>query len=303
MPTADREDVTERAVQGSEAGECRNSAAFLDAFQEAVAGRFSRLTAFEVVVSPMDLTGGASAVDSPAFPRHSLCRDSASASRCEAGWNSLLAELALRPEVHRHECTHGLLCASIPLVWHRRCLAVCRLVCKASVGGEAFEHGVELLDVLCENFVGRYVETWANLGAAVGPEEKPQGKAGSGAADRKRPLLHAKVRKAVEYIDEHFTDPSITMDGVARLLDVNPTYLAHLFTEQIGLRMSRYIADRRIGLAKRLLVGTTWQVKRVAKETGYANPDWFSHVFHAQTGMKPCEYRRRINSGRLAATN
>ena len=57
--------------------------------------------------------------------------------------------------------------------------------------------------------------------------------------------------------------------------------------------MSRYIAVRRVELAKTLLVTTDWQIKRIARETGHANPTWFSHVFGVHTGCTPGEHRRR----------
>ena len=64
------------------------------------------------------------------------------------------------------------------------------------------------------------------------------------------------------------------------------------FAQEVGMRMSRYIATRRIELAKKLLISTHWQIKRIAYESGHSNPDWFSQVFRAHTGMTPRDYRR-----------
>ena len=72
----------------------------------------------------------------------------------------------------------------------------------------------------------------------------------------------------------------------------NASYLAHLFSQQLHLRMSKYIAQRRIDRAKNLLLDTDWQIKRVALECGFANPDWFSHTFHEHSGVTPTEYRQ-----------
>jgi AraC-like DNA-binding protein len=294
MAAIEHHNATERPSRENMAATVQCTPGFPAAFDEAVTSRFHRLTALDLVTSQMDCAGTASMVAAPAFPQHPLCRGSGCTGRCAAAWRSLLAELALRPEVRRHECEVGMFCASVPFLWHHCCFAVGRLVCPAAMGRESFEHGIELLGVLWENFTSRYTDAWS--GAAAGAESGHQADDGNRGAtgDHERRLVHAKVRKAMEYIDEHFADPTISADGIADLLNVNPTYLAHLFAEQVGVRMSRYIADRRIGLAKRLLAGTTWQIKRVAKRAGYRDPDWFSHVFHAHTGMKAGEYRRRI---------
>ena len=52
-------------------------------------------------------------------------------------------------------------------------------------------------------------------------------------------------------------DADMTVTSVARHLDMNPSYLAHVFAEETGTRMSRYIAMRRIKLAERCRVYRT----------------------------------------------
>lgn len=279
----------------------RGSAQMLATFNDLVTERFHRLTALDVVAGLVDISPSISGEALPPAPCHPLCSDPADGVCREDSWRSLLAELALRPEVYWHDCRHERFCASVPVLWHRHCLAVCRLVCPKSTGREHFEHCVELLDVLCENFVARHAESWLGCVPVAAPGVKSPSRSDGLSSGTNRPRLHAKVREAVEYIDEHFTDPEVNAGGIARMLHVNTTYLAHLFAEQVGTRMSRYITDRRVDLAKKLLAGTTWQVKRIARETGYASPDWFSHVFHAHSGLKPGEYRRQVGEQKATA--
>lgn len=86
----------------------------------------------------------------------------------------------------------------------------------------------------------------------------------------------------------------MNVSTVAGALGVNCTYLSHIFAAEVGTRMSRFIARRRIEMAKKMLATTDWQIKRVAFESGHGNADWFSQVFHAQEGLTPCEYRRQV---------
>jgi AraC-like DNA-binding protein len=93
------------------------------------------------------------------------------------------------------------------------------------------------------------------------------------------------------YIDEHLSDCGLTVRRVACEVGSNCDYLAHLFAEQVGERMSRFIARRRVHLAQRMLATTTWQVKRIAWESGFANANWFSHVFRVYARCTPSAYR------------
>ncbi len=94
-------------------------------------------------------------------------------------------------------------------------------------------------------------------------------------------------------LDHSTTDASLSVTALARQLGINATYLGHLFRTQTGLTVRRYVAQRRIELAKRLLATTDWQVKRIAYETGHRTADWFSHVFREETGLTPLAYRRQ----------
>jgi transcriptional regulator GlxA family with amidase domain len=71
----------------------------------------------------------------------------------------------------------------------------------------------------------------------------------------------------------------------------------------MGMRMGRYIAELRIEIAKKLLLETDWQVKRIAFESGHRNPDWFSEVFRAHTGMTPSVFRRKAGRLQPSASN
>lgn len=114
--------------------------------------------------------------------------------------------------------------------------------------------------------------------------------------------IHPHVKSAMLYIEGRLTDSTLRVSEIARALGLNTTYLSHLFSGHAGERMSRYISARRIALAKRFLATTDWQIKRVAYESGHANADWFSQVFHCHTGMTPGGYRRRIHKSKRVRT-
>ena len=262
-----------------------------------VTERFERISGLTVLIVPIGLPGVAKDESERPQPGYPACAQFAGTACRQESWRAHVAKLKHQPEVHWHHCDDGKLCAVVPLVWQRRCLVACVLVCPDSKQTDAFEMHVELLDVLIENFVLKESE----LLARIAPSSDPQGDAEPSPGDEAEPSSrarpdHPQVRAALNYIKKHLTDSSMTVARIARDLDVNATYLAHLFSLQVGVRMSRYIAGRRIELAKTLLASTSWQIKRVAYETGHGNPYWFSEVFREHTGMTPTKFRQDARS-------
>jgi AraC-like DNA-binding protein len=259
-----------------------------------VIDRFARLTDQTAVITPIDLTQNSIDESLPDRPNHPFCGDAQETPYCESLWRSHLTELAINPELHSHTCERGRFCALVPIAKGRWCPAACHLVCLESVGIKAFNRYMEILDLLAENFIYREADLIQTLGPRPGRAKQTASsrRKTAGRSDLER-SAHSQVQRAIQHVEEHLTDTDLTVASVCRAIGMNPTYLAHVFSSRVGMRMSRYIASRRIELAKRLLKTTTWQIKQVAYECGYANPDWFSHVFHVHTNMKPGEFRRK----------
>jgi AraC-like DNA-binding protein len=259
-----------------------------------VVARFARIGGAGLVAIPLVLSAQEDGEDPPVNPGHPACRKHANTAYCRESWQLHLAELSLRPETHWHKCDHKNLCALVPVICHGRCLAAVKLVCSSSVPEVDFERHVELLDMLVKDFVSAEADFLERLPrieqAPAGLSPAPGNSATTAAALQPS---HPQIVRALRYIEAHLSDPALTVGVVAREMGVNPNYLSHLFVDQVGQRMSGFIATRRVDLAKTLLATTHWQVKRIARDTGHANPSWFSHVFTQLTGLTPCAYRRK----------
>ncbi len=267
-----------------------------------VEDRFERITGLKVALVPLHVPGATEDALKPDPPGHECCADFKHTEHCRVAWQNHLAELRNSPETHWHRCPNGQWCAFVPVVWKDHCLAAYQLVCPKEAYDDStdFERLVELLDVIVDRFMASesdYLEK-----AEPEPDASPL-PAGNGIGLDEVGLKvpsHPQVLRAMEYVIEHLTDPNLSVANVARTLGVNATYLAHLFSEQLGTRMSRFIARRRVERAKKLLLTTSWQIKRIAFECGYSNPDWFSQVFQTYTGQSPSIFRREHRTERAS---
>ena len=98
------------------------------------------------------------------------------------------------------------------------------------------------------------------------------------------------IRRTIDYIRMHYAE-SISLEGVAAILDITPEYLSTLFNRVMGENFSVFLKKFRISHAKRLLKGTDRKIYEIAQDVGYADPKYFNRVFKEETGVSPGDYR------------
>ena len=89
------------------------------------------------------------------------------------------------------------------------------------------------------------------------------------------------------FLHANFTDPSLTVESLAKRMSVSTTYLRHLFCENFGVSPIKYLTRLRIDYATRLLESGYYTVEEVAKLSGYVDPKYFSTVYKRNTGASP----------------
>lgn len=98
------------------------------------------------------------------------------------------------------------------------------------------------------------------------------------------------ILKAISYIREHYAE-GITLEEVARKLEITPEYLSTLFNREMNINFSTFIKEFRISHAKRLLKGTNLKIYEIAQKVGYQDPKYFNRVFKEVQGISPGEFR------------
>ncbi len=108
---------------------------------------------------------------------------------------------------------------------------------------------------------------------------------------RREDISNYVIQKAINYIKEHYNE-GITLEELARKLEITPEYLSTLFKREMGVNFSIFLRRFRISHAKRLLKGTDMKVYEVAEAVGYGDEKYFARVFREEQGMSPNEYRQ-----------
>lgn len=101
----------------------------------------------------------------------------------------------------------------------------------------------------------------------------------------------AVIGNSIQYIEAHITEP-LTIEKIARAVNVSPFYFQKGFALLCGFTVSEYIRNRRLALAGNDLAATDEKVIDIALKYGYDSPDSFTKAFTRFHGVTPTAARR-----------
>lgn len=102
------------------------------------------------------------------------------------------------------------------------------------------------------------------------------------------------VQKVITRIDSDLT-ADLSLNTLAGLQNVNPSYLSTRFKKETGSTLTDYVNRRRIGHAILLLNTTPMQVQTVAQYCGISDVNYFTKIFKKYINKTPKEYRENIS--------
>ena len=98
---------------------------------------------------------------------------------------------------------------------------------------------------------------------------------------------------AKQYINDHYSDSSLSVDDICSHLGVGTSYFSSVFKKETGLSFVTYLTKLRMEEAQRLLDTTDEKSYVIAGMVGYDEPNYFSYVFKRQYGVSPSKYRQK----------
>jgi two-component system response regulator YesN len=99
------------------------------------------------------------------------------------------------------------------------------------------------------------------------------------------------IGQAVDYIDNHFTDDTLSLNLVAREINISANYLSAVFSQEMGVTFTEYVTGKRMEKARELLRSTDKRSGEIAFAVGYRDPHYFSFLFKKTQGCTPRGYR------------
>ncbi|WP_058306623.1 AraC family transcriptional regulator [Gracilibacillus massiliensis] len=101
------------------------------------------------------------------------------------------------------------------------------------------------------------------------------------------------AERIVSYIQKNHHE-NLTINKIANTLNLNKSYVSHVFKDMTGFTVMEYVMACRIKKAKYLLETEQHQtIKHIAQQCGFENPTHFSRYFKEKESISPKDYRNQ----------
>jgi AraC family transcriptional regulator len=100
-----------------------------------------------------------------------------------------------------------------------------------------------------------------------------------------------QMRRLESYVGSNLSD-DLTLSELAGLLGISVRHLSRAVRQEKGVSVHRWIADRRLAEARRLLSETDLPIHEIARRSAFHSASAFIAAFRAAAGIAPGEFRR-----------
>jgi len=109
-------------------------------------------------------------------------------------------------------------------------------------------------------------------------------------------LIDVRVQRALQFIEGRLCSELLTASLVSEAQKLSRRHLDDLFLKSVGLRVERWIWERRLSRAEQALRAPHFgsrSLLQLALDLGFKSPSHFSRAFANRFGVAPRKYRRR----------
>lgn len=99
------------------------------------------------------------------------------------------------------------------------------------------------------------------------------------------------LKKAREYIGNHYQDEDISLNKAASSVNMSPNHFSTIFSQEMGITFVEYLTKVRMEAARDLLLKTDLRASEISYQVGYKDPHYFSYLFKKTQGITPKTFR------------
>jgi AraC family transcriptional regulator len=106
-------------------------------------------------------------------------------------------------------------------------------------------------------------------------------------------LSPERLQRVRDYVEAHL-DEDLSLTVLADIACLSPYHFSRSFKQATGVGPQRYVIQRRIERAKRLLRQTHQPLALIAQEAGFADQSHLTQTFHREIGVTPGRFRAAL---------
>jgi transcriptional regulator GlxA family with amidase domain len=108
-------------------------------------------------------------------------------------------------------------------------------------------------------------------------------------------LLDRRIQVVVMLLESN-SHKQVAIEDMARLVNLSPGRLAHLFKSEMELSIQQYLTQLRLAKAKSQLESSFLSIKEIAASVGFSSVARFVVCFKNWVGATPANYRKHFRS-------
>ncbi|MGN6714556.1 response regulator transcription factor [Anaerocolumna jejuensis] len=97
-------------------------------------------------------------------------------------------------------------------------------------------------------------------------------------------------KKITAYIQEHFTEPDLSVTKLGLIFQLNVSYMGSVFKKTNGQSLLQYITFVRMEASRKLLMSNQYKVGEVAEKVGFTDVFYYSKRFKKMYGYSPKDF-------------
>ena len=109
---------------------------------------------------------------------------------------------------------------------------------------------------------------------------------------KSRESYSADIEDAIRYIAQNYA-LSITLEDVAKIINLSPTYLSKKFKKVTGMTFKEYVNYIRLKQASQALLTTDNSITEIAVDCGFNSSNYFKDLFRKVNGVSPRTFRKQ----------
>ena len=99
---------------------------------------------------------------------------------------------------------------------------------------------------------------------------------------------------AISIIEQNYTDTTLSLQTVAKKLNISANYLSNVFSKNQGIPFKRFLQQYRVQQAEKLLLESNMSIATIAEAVGFIDGSYFTKVFREHYHLTPYRYRLQV---------
>lgn len=112
--------------------------------------------------------------------------------------------------------------------------------------------------------------------------------------NKKNPNMSKDIQECCLYIKANILEP-LTLEDISNAVGYSEYYLTKKFQKETGIKMTDYIKQNKLELAKLYLKTTTKSIQEISGILNFSSSNYFNRVFKEYVNLTPNKYRQSEN--------